>query len=876
MPKRTETEINKCIDDFLRLEDEYIHLKHAQKIINKDIVDSLLACIDESSPLASFIEQNGLTRRTGTVIYKFFLKKLYSYDELVLYVKDALSKYIRSVDHLFPFLFDDAFIYIFGAKGVHLRKADDYYFKKVFDEGYSLLEKTEYWNTDIINQIVDSIKHNEDITSFLKPLDDFKRPNHYKIHLIDNYIIPGVGKDRFKEFTGFKAKEYYDGLNHDLAHKNVITYYFQYILGVNYDSSNPVFCSDSEAVNICYRSALKYLDDKIFNRIIAIKDLSLEEIQEIKNERKKYFFNKTLNYSSTLNPNELMHYGDVTINDVCNYIGKWFESFKSKERIPFKYSIFKNAIIEECTDELIRKNIQWAFYNHTNNEFKSYLSNCIQDKTNELKEYYFETNEQELSLSKDRYLLMYKDKDGLLRSETFDISSIKADEFKNSLRLYIKYNYQDKKLFFGEKRNKYFNLMVNFINYIEHQFRIREIKDISRVHIQAYLVYLSNIGKASATSIKLNLSAIRFFFDFVIEEMPLGINNNPAQTLTIKYPDEHLRNTPAIPEEILVYLDNHISEWPDKANSLIYEILSWTGFRFSDAKRLAVSGIQKISEELSLISVETSKTKTALIKSGMDYDISDYIPTSLYDKLEEYIKGTDARRKEYGTDLVFFRIVNGKTATLDDGDFIKSINSFLVSNNIKTLNNDYWNLTTRQPRKTVACTMINNGASISDVQHKLNHIGNKSTKKYYAEVNRQKLADLNHEFYKKKFGYLISEERLSLFSEEERRKLYEDFCLNSRITELGVCSLHPSEGRCDARINGSCATCPKICTGKQWLDKWAALRDDSLKYINELKRIYSENRISEDEYSGFIEYKQEVRLLDHYNAVIQSIEENHE
>ena len=50
-----------------------------------------------------------------------------------------------------------------------------------------------------------------------------------------------------------------------------------------------------------------------------------------------------------------------------------------------------------------------------------------------------------------------------------------------------------------------------------------------------------------------------------------------------------------------------------------------------------------------------------------------------------------------------------------------------------------------------------------------------------------RLAELNTEFFRKKFDLLLSEEQLSKYSEEERRLLYIDFRLEQRKVELGYC-----------------------------------------------------------------------------------------
>lgn len=79
-----------------------------------------------------------------------------------------------------------------------------------------------------------------------------------------------------------------------------------------------------------------------------------------------------------------------------------------------------------------------------------------------------------------------------------------------------------------------------------------------------------------------------------------------------------------------------------------------------------------------------------------------------------------------------------------------------------------------------------------------------------------KLAEMNSEFFKKRFDLLLEDHQLEKFSEEERKVLYIDFCLNSREVEFGVCTANFKVDTWNKRGDRfACATCAKICTGKK-------------------------------------------------------------
>lgn len=186
---------------------------------------------------------------------------------------------------------------------------------------------------------------------------------------------------------------------------------------------------------------------------------------------------------------------------------------------------------------------------------------------------------------------------------------------------------------------------------------------------------------------------------------------------------------------------------------------------------------------------------------------------------------------------------------------------------------ELWHYTSRQSRKTLAVTLIEQGASSNEIAMQFGHSDIRTTEKYYAEVRKKRLAELNSEFFKKRFKVLVGEDNLKCYSVEERRQLYVDFALNTREVEFGKCSKHISEGPCGVRAGSiSCATCTKLCTGTKYIDKWTELVTSQRNIVNELLRIYGEEGIEEKDFMEFIEYKREIHLLNSYTSVVTNIE----
>ena len=64
-----------------------------------------------------------------------------------------------------------------------------------------------------------------------------------------------------------------------------------------------------------------------------------------------------------------------------------------------------------------------------------------------------------------------------------------------------------------------------------------------------------------------------------------------------------------------------------------------------------------------------------------------------------------------------------------------------------------------------------------------------------------------------------------------------------------------------------------LSTGKAFLPEWERLLAESEASLAEYKRIYAENGIPEEDYSTFLEYRQELRHHDQCLVAINKIKE---
>ena len=136
-----------------------------------------------------------------------------------------------------------------------------------------------------------------------------------------------------------------------------------------------------------------------------------------------------------------------------------------------------------------------------------------------------------------------------------------------------------------------------------------------------------------------------------------------------------------------------------------------------------------------------------------------------------------------------------------------------------------------------------------------------------------KLAEFNTRFFREKFDLLLSAEQLEEFPEEERKLLYVDFRLEQRRVEFGFCLVKAADGHCTNRNSlYNCVNCRNLCTGKKYLPYWMELLEQQRFIVNNLIENYRRNsRNNIDGYESFMEYKQEFRLLQGYENIVNAI-----
>ncbi len=496
------------------------------------------------------------------------------------------------------------------------------------------------------------------------------------------------------------------------------------------------------------------------------------------------------------------------------------------------------------------------------------LASLMEDEENLLRERYVEGNVEEINSEKD-VLYIYFFYKGRYLSRKVDYSVIISSDFRREVKMYGR-QVLGKKVSPGNiaKVTKCIQFCVDMIR----DYRVRRCKDVTHGHICIWL-HRRQIAGIKPTTITEDLCVIRGFLDTIIacKSYALRPEKNAAQYLRLYGARDHIKNRPVIPDDILIFIEDHLWEL-DEEWRLLFQVLRQTSWRFDDAANLRIDGIYDIGDpEYYGIRTVISKTLKQRRQNGLGEYIEDVITVDLYQALQEYIAGTDSIREKYGTDYIFFSCSGGMAHQEDPHTFNVAINELLTRNGIHSIDSTYASFSSSQTRATGATELIEAGVDLPIVQHKLGHLNPETTAKHYAHVRERRRGELDKEFFDKKFAELFDTERLALLTEKERAALYENFVLGERKVEFGSCKKEPCGGACLRHGSAECVECTKLLTGPQNLPAWQEYLEDSERRLKEMIAAYDARGISQDIYVEFKEYKETVRRRNAFQDVITKI-----
>jgi len=512
-------------------------------------------------------------------------------------------------------------------------------------------------------------------------------------------------------------------------------------------------------------------------------------------------------------------------------------------------------------------------------EFKAVLFDVVEQERQIQRRLFLAENGLQVNIHSDLWKL-YEPHGNILRLRAIDFTRIRSKSLRYEMKYYLQYIFQSR----GKINAALFCCQYMALNVLsETNPNIKFFADITDVDARALVLALENSKKDDGTSlsqyyIAKAANSIKRVIDYLI---------GPFRNADIKAPRPYMNpfaaitfhnlrqyNTPTtiIPEEVVEQLDQHSNEL-SPLHRLLYSIFANTGLRLKEVFFLEEDCIEPSRYPgIFQLKFKPHKVLAARHKRG----VGDYhrimIPQNLANELSAHIAATHSKRATVGSSYIFLSERLGyATTVMDSQPFIRSIRYIIQKHNICGDNGELWHFTSRQFRKTIAVKLIENGATTAELAYWLGHLCSDTAAKYYAEVRKMKLAELNTQFFLAKFNLIISNEQLENYTEEERKLLYADFRLEQRRIELGFCVLKAA-GPCQNRSSlYNCVNCPNLCTGEQYLPYWTELLGQQRTIFERLISAYQADGISQ--YQNYAAYQQELRLLKGYENIVKAIQQ---
>lgn len=486
-------------------------------------------------------------------------------------------------------------------------------------------------------------------------------------------------------------------------------------------------------------------------------------------------------------------------------------------------------------------------------------------------------NEKELTGSKDIWKIFFMHGPTLC-FQTIDFTRISCPSLRAEVKSYMRCRLR-KGQAKGEKGIYSISEALNCLS--ESNPLIRFFTDISEIDAKTlYMKMEKTCGNAegkAVSEIMRAFSMLSLIFEYLMGaerennlKTPIPLIN-PFGKFRFHNAKEYKVRTEVIPESVIEQLEMHLEEL-DESQRLIYHIFSQTGMRMKEVLFLEESCLEETQYEgLMQIRYTPYKTLKARRKKGAPDYHRVFISQELAEDIRNEIRKRQDWRQELGVRYIFVNKRPGfRAGMLNMSNYILLINKLIKENHICGEDGKPWRFTSKQQRKTLAVTLIENGGTVEELAYWLGHLSRNTAANYYAEVRKMKLAELNTKFFCEKFNLLLSGERLAEYSEEERRLLYMDFRLDQRRVEFGFCMKKMAEGGCGQRNSlYNCVNCRNLCTGEKYLSHWLELLESQVLTVQVMEEKYRLAGITE--YQSFKEYERAVFLRDCYKNIVERI-----
>lgn len=513
-------------------------------------------------------------------------------------------------------------------------------------------------------------------------------------------------------------------------------------------------------------------------------------------------------------------------------------------------------------------------------EFVNMLVSVVEREREIQRRVFIAENHLQIDIGSDVWK-MYERHGNILRLKTIDFTKVSCPSLRYEMKYYIRYLFEDT----GKVNVPLFCCQYMAINTLtEVNPQIRCFADVTEADAKALLVSLEHARKENGDSlsqyyIAKAMNSVKRIIDYLMSDMRDSTikapqpYRNPFTNFAFRNLREYNTSTSPIPENVIEQINCHSQEMPP-LYKLLYDIFANTGLRLKEVFFLETDCVEPSRyDDICQLKFKPHKVIAARRRHGAGDCHRIMIPQKLADEISCHITATAPMRQANDSSYIFLSQRPGySTAVMDCLPFIKSVRGIIEKYDIRGEDGELWHFTSRQFRKTIAVTLIENGATTAELAYWLGHMCSDTAAKYYAEVRKIKLAELNTRFFRERFDLILSSEQLEEYTEEERRLLYIDFRLEQRRVELGFCLVKAADGPCPNRSSlYNCVNCRNLCTGKKYLPYWSQLLAQQKSVFEELIACYRAGNILN--YTDFPEYKQELRLLQGYESIVKAINE---
>ena len=261
------------------------------------------------------------------------------------------------------------------------------------------------------------------------------------------------------------------------------------------------------------------------------------------------------------------------------------------------------------------------------------------------------------------------------------------------------------------------NYLIDLENYKEYLTKHRiNFKNIDYNHILPYIKYMKEEKKLTPNSINRHLSALRSFYNYLLQENV--ISSNPFKIVSSQKKDKRLPNYMKYKEftDMIDSLDNTPL---DIRNRALLELLFSTGLRVSELTSIKINDIDFSRMEIRVVG-KGNKERIAYFNEHSAHALNNYLKI----RRNELLNG---KQSEY----LFINHIGGVLTQRGVRDIIDRI---IKKGSINA------HITPHTFRHTFATMLLNEGCDLKSVQELLGHV-NMSTTSIYTHITSDKIKD---------------------------------------------------------------------------------------------------------------------------------------